>query len=148
MRNEKRETRSEKWETERAKIYMRVFEPRISSLLGNDFGPHSNGSSNSILESEILYRTLSWMKQLENLRILFQDSWEVLLETVIIDFSLWVPIDLDIIDIISRICSAPQTIDIFFQQSIEFLPDNFENELSIYNQIYIVLDLSKCSFQS
>jgi hypothetical protein len=88
------------------------------------------------------------MKQLENLRILFQDSWEMLLETVIIDISLWVPTDVDIIDIISRIYSAPQTIDISFQQSIEFLPDDFENELSIYNQIYIVLDLSKCNFQN
>jgi hypothetical protein len=47
-----------------------------------------------------------------------------------------VPIDVDIIDIISRIYSALQTIDISFQQSIEFLPDDFENELSIYNQIY------------
>jgi hypothetical protein len=54
-----------------------------------------------------------------------------------------VPVDTDVIDIISRIYSTPQTGDISIHHSTESRSDNFENELSVHNQTDAAIDLSK-----
>jgi hypothetical protein len=54
-----------------------------------------------------------------------------------------VPVDIYVINIISRIYSTIQTSDTSIQQSTEFWHDDFENELSVHNQADAILDLSK-----
>jgi hypothetical protein len=124
---------SEKREAERAKIYMRIFKPRIWLSPGNDFGRYKNGHSDSILETCDTVRNIISGEIIWKLQIFIQNSWEALPKIIITEIPWWVPINTYIIDIISRIYSTLQIADISIHQSTESLSEDFRKELSVHN---------------